>query len=399
MVGGFAGMTVGWNAASVMLGLFIKPIQAEFGWSRTELSMGSFGALIVALLLPFAGALINRFGSRRISLFGLGALAAAWWMFAIVPAQHAAFIGAVIWLGIAGTFSSSVVFARGVAAWFSRNLGLSIGLMMTGASVATALGVPIIAAVIVAHGWRSGFQAMALATLLIGMPPILMWFREPPAHQIAHRQTGSGQSRWADILRSSTFWRVAAASGIAALPIGGFIGHLVPLLTDRGMSVATAASMVSIFALAVAIGRIANGLLLDRMHPPMVACTTMLCAAAGSLALATVNIANTGAFVVVSVGLIGLAQGAEGDYIKFFSMWLFGFDNFARVVAGLATTISLGMAAGGILFGRAFDLFGSYKVAVVSSAALYIVAGMIFLSIRQHPDTLPSAGLHAGSPG
>jgi MFS family permease len=385
LVGGFAGMAVGWNATSVMLGLFIKPMQAEFGWSRTELSAGPMAALIVAGILPFSGAIIDRFGSRLVAIVGLLALTSAWLGFSVVPARHGLFIAAVVWLGIAGGFSNSVVFARGVIAWFTRNLGLSIGLMMSGASCAAALGVPILSAFVARHGWRAGFQAMAVATILIGLPLVLLCFREPPAHSASSDRNYPARDSWRKILSTGSFWKLVAASGVAALPIGGYIGHLLPLLTDRGMSERAAAAMVSLFAVAVAIGRVSNGLLMDRLHPPAVTFGTLALAAIGSAGLAWLDLSTTAAPVVALAALlIGLAQGAEGDYIKFFSMRLFNFANFARVVALLATTISLGMSAGGLLFARVFDHFGSYEPAVIASSILYVVGGALFLTLRMH---------------
>lgn len=385
LTAGFVGMAVGWNAANVFTGLFIKPMQADLGWSRTELSIGPLASLIVSVLLPLSGLLMDRFGARPVAIFGVCALASAWALFAMLPARHEFFLVAVIWLGIAGSISNSIVFAGCVAPWFTRNLGLAIGLMMTGASVAAAVGLPLLSFIIAEHGWRAGFAVLAAVTLL-ALPLILIWFRGPARQSDVAEGLGGRRNSLRQIASTSAFWKLVMACAVAALPIGGFVGHLVPLMTDKGLAVTVAASLGSIFAIAVGSGRIANGALLDRLPPPLVTSGTLVLAAAGAALLAaTARASFISPLLILAVAMIGLAQGAEGDYIKFFSMRLFGSANFPRVVALLAMTISLGMALGGIAFARVFDRYGSYQPALIASAALYVVGGLVFGSIRMRP--------------
>lgn len=380
----FAGMGTGWTFANISASLFLKPMQAEFGWSRTELSFGPRAGMIIAILLPVTGMLLDRFGARRIALIGMVALACAFLFFASIPADSTYFAIAVIVLGISGAACNSVVMASGMAPWFDRSLGTAIGLMMTGASLSAAVVIPVLSIIIESHGWRGGFVTLALMTLCIGLPAILIWFREPT------EQTGGmgnsdqpGRDSWRTLLSQPAFWQLAIGSSLAALPIGGFISHMVPLLTDRGIAPVQAAGLASVFAIGVAAGRISNGLLLDRFHPPLVTATTLLLAGVGATIfygshVAVMPFAVLGATIV----LIGLAQGAEGDYSKFFSMRLFGRSNFPRVAAIMAMTISMSMALGGIIFAKVHDVFGSYSIALGGGVILYGLAGLTFLSIR-----------------
>lgn len=385
LVAGFLGLATGWNFANIVSGLFLKPMQADFGWSRTELSFGPIAGLIVALLMPLAGVAIDRFGARRVAIAGIAMFSSAYFLLAAIPAERAFYYFAIVWLSIGGTACTSIVFARGVTAWFNRSLGTAIGLMMTGASVSAALGVPLLSQVIESYGWRSGFCALGVATLVIGLPLLVAWFREPEGDLGTGDHARLQRDPMREIIRRPTFWKVAIASGIAALPIGGFIGHLVPFLTDKGIDIQAATGLASIFAISVGFGRIGNGILLDRLHPPLVVFVTLMLAALGSACLAWMGSSfGNWFFLAVSVGLIGLAQGAEGDYIKFFSMRLFGLGNFARVVAIMAMTISIGMSLGGLIFARIFDHFGSYEPAVVGSVLLYAAGGGVFLLIRMH---------------
>jgi hypothetical protein len=214
------------------------------------------------------------------------------------------------------------------------------------------------------------------------MPAILCWFREP-AIPHSRKQAATRTDPWSVLVRSTAFWQLLLASAIAAIPIGGFIGHLVPMLMDRGFSIEKAAGFGSVFAVAIGVGRIGIGMLLDRLYPPLTTCATLLLAAAGAGILLLAGSANASFYVLaLSISMIGLAQGAEGDYIKFFSLRLFGLPNFPRVVSIMAMTISIGMALGGLVFAKIFDLSGSYISAIAASLIFYALAGSIFACIK-----------------
>jgi predicted MFS family arabinose efflux permease len=383
LTAGFFAVGVGWNFANIAASIFIKPMQAEFGWTRTELSFGPLAGLLVALLLPLTGLLLDRWGSRRVAITGLVAIAAGFALFARMPVNHAIFVIYTIYLGIAGAISNSVVMGRGVAPWFPQNLGTAIGIMMTGSSVSVAIAVPLLAWVIAHFGWRSGFVVLTAATLAVGLPLVLLWFREPTAPLQGGRNVSQQRDSMGAIAATTQFWQLTIACAVAALPIGGFIGHLMTLLSDRGLSVGAAAGVGSLFAISVGVGRIANGVALDRLYPPLVVACTLLLAAAGALLLYVSNLPTAaGAEIAVPIALLGLAQGAEGDYIMFFSMRLFGLRNLSRVLSIQSMAIGVGMASGGLAFARVFDIFGSYQPAILGSALLYTVSAVVFGTIR-----------------
>lgn len=394
---GLVAMGIGWNFAVVISSLFLKPMQADFGWSRTELSFASLAGFAVAFMLPVTGLLLDRFGPRRVAMAGIIGLATAFLLFAMMPPVRFYYYGAVLCLAAAGSIINSVVVARGVAPWFERHLGAAIGVMMTGTSISAAVFVPLLATIIADHGWRTGAFTLAGIILLIGLPIVLLWFHEPP-----HLTDKAAPAMLRPLpMRTLTgtlpFWQLAVASGLASLPIGGFISHLIPLLTDRGLSPQLAAALGSVFAIAIGCGRIGNGVLLDRLHPPLVTACTLFLAAAGALCLWFLDLAATAWTIVpVAIALIGLAQGAEGDYITFFSLRLFGLRNFARVVSIIAMVISAGMALGGLIFAKIFDIFRSYEPAILGSVTFYVLAGLIFMSINMRSPLASGGAVHHG---
>jgi len=383
LVAAFFGVGVGWNFANIAASMFLKPMQAEFGWTRTELSFGPLAGLLVAFLLPVTGQLLDRWGARRVAIIGFISIALGFALFARMPVNHAIFAVCTIYLGFAGAISNSVIMGRGLAPWFTENLGTAIGVMMTGSSVSVAIAVPLLSSLIAQQGWRSGFLALMATTLIIGLPLILLWFREPGDASASGRRAMQTRDSMRKIAGTRQFWQLTVACALAALPIGGFISHLLPLLSDRGLPAAAAAGLGSLFALSVGTGRVANGFALDRLRPPLVIAFTLTLAGIGALILYLSPVPSAGgAAIAVAIALLGLAQGAEGDYIMFFSMRLFGLRNFSRVVSIQSMVIGIGMALGGLVFAKVFDSFGSYRPAILGSALLYAVGAIIFGSIR-----------------
>jgi hypothetical protein len=97
--------------------------------------------------------------------------------------------------------------------------------------------------------------------------------------------------------------------------------------------------------------------------------------------------------VAVLVGLIGLAQGAESDYLSYFTMRIFGIRNFSKLVGMISMAVGGGMAAGGFLFAALYDHYRDYNVAVRIGVALYLIAASLFPLIR----VSRSDGFHVGA--
>ncbi|VVO03410.1 MFS transporter [Pseudomonas fluorescens] len=384
LLASFLAMATSWNVVSVALSVFLKPMQAELGWTRIELSIAPLAGLITAFMLPFTGLLLDRFGPRKVALCGTLMMAITLRLFGFLPPGPFAFAALIFMLAIAGSTINSLVLARGVANWFQRRLGTALGILFAGASVALALLIPIISGIVNESGWRTGFLVYSGIAILFSFPILFALVREP-RHQLAFTGGLAAPDRFIALLAQPNFWKLASASLIAAIPIGGVINHLIPLLTDRGMNIAQAAQLGSVFAIAIGIGGLITGTLYDRLHPPLVTAVILALAAGGTAMLWILPVGNAETAVAFSallaVGLTGLATGTEGNYIMYFSNRLFGLRNFSRVTTLLGLVISIGMAAGGLVFALVFDTTGAYNLALVGSIALYLVAAGVFLTI------------------
>ena len=401
VVSGFLGTGTGIGFFLMTAGLLIVPMQQEFGWSRSALTIGPMVLFLTALLQPIAGEIVDRFGARLVLIIGMLILCAAYLMLAATPADPWIFYAAVAGLALAGPITNGVPQIKGVATWFVRNPGLAFGLTLSGTSIATGLAMPLIAYIIADYGWRTGFVTLAAAAAFIGLPAVIVWFREKPQSRLevpdkAHEKTASEELRsdasagtgasLREALQDKRYWLLIIALGGVALPMGGYMSQLQPLLVDHGFAPVVAASIGTVYALAIGSSRIVVGALLDHFNPSIVAAVCMALPTIGAAVLIlTADGGGSWFLAAIAAALIGLPHGAEADFIAYFTRRLFGLRRFSVIFGTVAMVVNGGVAIGGILYARVFDMFGSYHVALYASIGVYLCAALVMLTIKVPP--------------
>ena len=191
-------------------------------------------------------------------------------------------------------------------------------------------------------------------------------------------------------IRTRTFWQLCVIFFCVAGCVTGAITHLVPLLTDRGVSGKSAALAMSLFGLGSIVGRVGNGYLVDRFFAPRMAAAFFAAAAVG---VALLLGGGTGNIPAVAATLLGLAVGAEGDVVPFLVSRYFGMRSMAELFGFAFAAYVLGNATGRYLFGAGFDATGSYRVPLIAALFLLMVASAATLTLGPYarPDQQRSA--------
>ena len=268
------------SAPSVLL----IPLQDAFNWSRADISLAvSVNVLLFGLTAPFAAALMERFGIRRVVMtaevvVGLGALAT---IYIQKPWHLVALWGVVVGIG---TGSMALVFAATVAnRWFIKRKGLVIGGLTAASATGQLIFLPGLSWLAVHHGWKSVSLVVGSASLIM-VPVIFLFLKESPKH-IGHTPYGADHSyehptilktnaaRLAiDTLKQSLpkrdFWYLIGSFFVCGLSTSGLIGtHLIAAGHDHGMSEVVAASLLALIGIFDVIGTICSGWLTDRIDP------------------------------------------------------------------------------------------------------------------------------------
>jgi cyanate permease len=185
----------------------------------------------------------------------------------------------------------------------------------------------------------------------------------------AIRESAGGGASVAQGLRSRAFWIIVIVLFASSLSQNGAIAHLAALLTDRGISAASAAVAVSVLGGATLAGRLITGWLLDRYFAPRVSFGLLALAALGTYLLAAAHSIYTGC---LGAALIGFGMGGEADVTPYLLSRYFGLRSFSTLYGFSWTAYALAGAAGPVLMGRAFDATGSYE-ALLARLSLFTV--------------------------
>jgi MFS family permease len=356
--------------------VLVKPLTAEFQWSREAVSLG-YGCLTLgaAVAAPFVGRVYDRVGPKP--LCG-PALLLATGGFAALP-----LVGNRLWLlyalltGIGASIpaTSAVVYARAVASWFDARRGRALGVVLACAGLG-GVAYPLVATELVAAiGWRRTCTVMGTVAATLALPLAALGVRERSTVHAASPVTGGGVGV---ALRAPLFWIMLAVVFGSTLALNGVSVHLLALLTDRGLPPATAAAVAACVGGASIAGRVVTGPLLDQMNPFAVGAGLLGAAALGVALLAT---ADSGGLAAAAAMLIGFGTGGELDVVPYVLSRRFGLRSLSTLYGLQWTAWGAAGALGPALMGRAFDSTGAYdSVLVVFALTTLAGAGLLLVA-------------------
>lgn len=384
--------------AIIPLGGFLKPLQSAFGWGRGDVSLAITAiALSMALAMPLAGRLIDRFGIVRPAFvsaccFAAGLLAMPW---SIIHGGLPGLYLCAVWIGAAGSASSSVAYVKMLSARFDRSRGLALGIAMCGVSLGAAIAPGIAVFLINHYGWAAGFYGLAALPIFVAAPVILSFAGSgsaaSPAGQLLAQSDLSGMT-WREASRTRGYWSMFVLFLAAALALHGLEIHLQPLLSDRGLSPqASVAAFSALFVVSLA-ARICCGFLFDRIFAPYVGALCFFASAIGAVMLA---LPMASAFpAIAGIVLIGVGTGSESDLLALLVGRYYGPRAFGQIYGSIFAAFMIGSAVGPYLVGALFDRFGSYGFALGGTAAALVLATALLTALPRFPRApTPSSSL------
>ena len=236
-------------------------------------------------------------------------------------------------------------YAKAISAWFDDRRGLALGIAMTGVGLGAIIVPQIARALIERVGWRGAYVGLGALTLAVAFSAVALTIREPDA------RVERGQARATldprpgvtarEAARSAQFWLMAGVFLLAGVAINGANAHIVPLLTDRGLTPVAATGIFGVMGLSTLVVRPFVGLLLDGL--PLLA-------------------SGSGLSPAIGAALLGLALGAEIDLIAFLATRYLGQRAFGEIYGYLFMAFLLGSSVGGFSADVSFSRDGSRHV-------------------------------------
>ena len=393
------------NAATAIsiLSIFVIPMSEEFGWGRAEIAGATtLGAILGASLAPFVGRLVDRFGSRIVLVVG-GSVIGLACIYLSVMHTLVGFYLAFTTARIADQGGVKIGTSVTTGKWFQRYRGRATGLVFFVETLGVIALAPLTHLVISQWGWRPAWLMLAALMFLLGVIPCALWVRRQPEDMGLEVDgdprpvdTGDGDpSSHPGTVRHERSLTLREAAGTWAfwLALGSlFIGsnatsgvglHLVPYLTEQGISTAAAVTAISVMATSGAAGALLAGAAGDRFSPlwGMVALNLVAAAALGLL-VNTDTLLDTYLFVI----LIGPASTGINTLAPI--MWARNYGRrYLGAIQGVGrATQVMGFAIGPLASGIAYDVTGSYRTAFVVMAVLAILASALMAAARTRPE-------------
>lgn len=360
--------------------LMVKAWQHDFGWNREQISQGfSLAAISVAICSPFMGKLLDRVEPRKLitpcmAAFGVGIASLAW----LTP-NLTRYYATAVFIGVAGTGTYQLGYARIVASWFSRRLGIALSIVVAGSGLGSLFVPPLVEHLIAVYGWRSTYLMLAAAPLFLGAP--LTFFFAPSAHMNPREQKNPERKEdqqlsgldWRQALAARSFWLIALGVCCMSLAENGALAHLVPMLNDRGITAAEAALIVSILGGSSLSGRLLLGWMLDYFNGARIALGALLFAGIGIYLLGHAQSFRTAALAAL---IAGVGMGCEFDLIPYMLKSYFGMRSFSTMYGLTYSVYAVAGATAPLILGYIYDATGSYTR--ILSAFSLMTAGVAF---------------------
>ncbi|WP_408055337.1 MFS transporter [Streptomyces paludis] len=402
---------IGAAAFASLPGLLIEPLHTEFDWSRGTIGFAvSVNLALYGLTAPFAAALMDRFGIRRVvtvalTVISAGSLLTVWMTAAW---QLVLYWGLLVGLG---SGSMALAFAATVTnRWFVARRGLVTGILTAAGASGQLVFLPLLSWLVERHGWRPAAVTVALAAAAV-VPFVWLLLRDHPA-DVGLAPYGApalvpkpppvpGAARRAvgvlvRAARTGPFWLLAGTFAICGASTNGLVKtHFVPAAHDHGMPITAAASLLAVIGVFDVVGTIASGWFTDRYEARRLLAVYYALRGISLLFLPMLLAPTVHPPMVFFIVFYGLDWVATVPPTIALCREHYG-DDSAIVFGWVLASHQIGAAAVAFAGGLARDIFGSYDVVWYASGALCAVAALMALVISRRPAGAAGAASATG---
>ncbi|WP_435974643.1 MFS transporter [Streptomyces sp. Qhu_M48] len=395
---------IGAAAFASLPGLLIEPLHEEFDWSRGTIGFAvSVNLALYGLTAPFAAALMDRFGIRRVvavalTVISVGSLLTVWMTAAW---QLVLYWGVLVGLG---SGSMALAFAATVTnRWFVARRGLVTGILTAAGASGQLVFLPLLSWLVEHHGWRPAAVTVALAALAV-VPFVWLLLRDHPADVRLAPYGGEYADKPAPVpgaarravtvlfkaARTGPFWLLAGTFAICGASTNGLVKtHFVPAAHDHGMPVTAAAGLLAVIGVFDVVGTIASGWFTDRFETRRLLAVYYALRGISLLFLPLLLAPTVHPPMLFFIVFYGLDWVATVPPTIALCREHYGEDS-AIVFGWVLASHQVGAAVVAFAGGVARDVFGTYDLVWYASGALCAAAALMALVIRRPRTEAPS---------
>jgi MFS family permease len=374
-------LTVGATAiTAIPTGVFMGPVISEFHWSRGQYFLvTAIASIMGAFSIPYLGHLADRIGVRRVMLPGIVIYGCSVMCLAALNESFAFYMTVGLVVGASAMIQSVPLYSKVVSAWMDKKRGLALAVTMVGNGLGSVASAPLAAYIIRYYGWRDARLAFGAAVLVVALPTVFFFIKEPPRERLAKRFAFTGEGLETRVaIASMTFWIVCASTFFAGGATAGTMTQIFPLLTDHGFNGGVAAAALSVLAAAQICGRFLFGSLLDRFPTPKIGILLLISCALGLVGLFW---GTSMSGVLGGAMLLGFGAGAELEVGAFFTSRYFGMKNFAQLYGYVFGSYIIGYSLAQYLMAASHDRTGSYFFAISAAIGALALAAVLIATL------------------
>jgi len=378
-------------------GIFLKPIAAELGASRTDLSLGfTITTVVAALVSPLAGYLLDRYSPKKLIAAAVIWTALGYIALGLIESRWSLFIILGFFFGV-GTFSiSGLAVPKLVVNWFTKRRGLAISLAAMGASAAGIIAPPLSTFLIDTLGWRDALFCFAAITLSIALPLVallkahpaelglypdnLIPIQKPAESESVRDSIDQKQLTRREYLTNGSFWGLVLIFGTQTGMFQGVSIHLFAHLTDIGVSQQRTALALSLMATCAMLSKPLFGWMVDNWSPRL-SVTISISSEVAALLLFLLSTGYGG--IMLAAALFGFGYGAMNPLRNGITAMIFGGTSFGSV-AGALRPMMLPLGVVGLLLGGwIYDSFHNYDLMFQIFIGFYLISLLGLIPIRR----------------
>lgn len=383
------------------IGMFMQPMTQDLGWSRTEVSMGLtiYSALAVPLS-PLVGALIDRWGPRRLAMPGVIAAGAAYALFGTTSASVVHWCALWVLYTLTNLAIKTTVWTAAVSSAFVHARGLAIAVTISGAAVAQIAAPLVAAGAIDWVGWRSAFVVIGMGWSAIVFALVLTGFR-------ARRDKAAGAAPVMAVaaldglslhqaVRDATIWRIGLSTLISATLVTALIVHLPSSLGQYGFSRGEAAQLTSLAGAVALGGKFLCGWILDRSGKRWIGWACQFAVAVGCACL--LGARDLPWLATGGVLFLGFAMGSSLQITIYYTTRYAGLRNYGKIFGAMSSALAFSSGVGPLLGALSYDLLGSYQPLLIACVPASLASAALLFGLKPYPVWGPAPADAAPEP-
>ena len=381
VVGGFLGA----GTSQLFMGVMLKPITEDLGWSRTAVTGAlTAGTIVAGLISPIFGRLADRYGPRILVTIGALLVAGSYFLMASITAIWMLYFAYILGRSMASINLGGVVAMTAATNWFRRKRGRALGLTAMSLPLGGSILVLVAQLIIDGPGWRTVFVLFGIAMLTFVVVPAALILRKRPedmgllpdgdtAEDIESAKTKSGSEySWTvkQAVRTPALWLLISSAAIGVLANGAVSFHQVAYFTDQGLDTKRAAIALSVFALMGAVSSGMWGFLVERFSERYMAVIAM---AVAGVSMIYVQFADTTAEAIIFSAVFGISARGESSLIQMMIAQYYGRNSYGTISSLLSPFQMFGLGFGPLIASVFYDVVGSYDMLFLGLGGVYAV--------------------------